>query len=421
MRGIRGAICCRENTKVSIRRATQRLLSEICERNGLVTDQVVAAFFTTTPDLDAEFPAAAAREIGWDDVPMLGAQESQVPGALRRVIRVLVLARGEGPRRSVYLGRAVAMRPDLAEPGDERAWDDVEQGERATAAGDLGQLLIVGLGLIGGSLGAAAKASGRFSRVLGHDRAHERTMQARQLGLIDEGVIDLQASLGRADMVALAVPVDEIVHLVSRLGHAIGPGVLLTDVGSAKRDVAAAMDALPAGVRAVAGHPLAGKTESGPEAASASLFRDASWALVSTARTDGTARDLAERLVRAVQGRPVWMSAAAHDRAVASSSHLPVLAAVALVRSLSAGRGARPEEPLLLGPGFRSASRLADGDPGMTTQMLVANADEVVVAVARYIEELERVQAMLGDRDALAKLLGAARAERDHLLGGSWR
>jgi monofunctional chorismate mutase len=417
MRGIRGAICVSANTRRAIEAATRRLLEEICARNALSAEEIVAAFFTMTPDLNAEFPAYVARDMGWTDVAMLGAQESMVPGAAERAIRALVLARGDGSARHVYLGRAAAMRPDLTEPGDAMEWDGAANSESATkTALSHGRLLIVGLGLIGCSVGAAARSCRRFAGVSGYDVDPGRAREAERRGYVDRLVTEFAAEVAEADIVVLAAPVDEIVLLIAKVGPLLTRGALLTDVGSVKRPVTAAMNGLPGHVRAVAGHPMAGKTESGPASADPSLFRGAEWALVATRRTDREARERAGSFVRALGALPRWMEAEAHDRAVARSSHLPVLAAIALVQTLSAARAARSADPPLLGPGFRKASRVAAGDAVMTTQMLARNADEIEPALDDYIERLTRLRGRLSERRELEALLRRAQADRSALL-----
>jgi chorismate mutase len=116
VRGIRGAIDVDANTADAIRDATQRLLSAMCAANGTAVTSVISAFFTVTTDLNAAFPAAAARALGWTDVPLLDAQEIEVPGSMPRVIRVLLHVETDQSRddvEHVYLGRAVSLRPDL--------------------------------------------------------------------------------------------------------------------------------------------------------------------------------------------------------------------------------------------------------------------------------------------------------------------
>ena len=117
MRGIRGAITVQENTSEAIKEATKELLQKIVEENLLVLEDIVSAIFTVTPDLNADFPASSAREIGWDRVPLLCATEIPVPGAMERCIRVLIhvnTALGQEEIKHIYLREAVRLRRDLA-------------------------------------------------------------------------------------------------------------------------------------------------------------------------------------------------------------------------------------------------------------------------------------------------------------------
>ena len=275
MIGIRGAVCAAANSRAAIREATRALLSEIVRRNVLEVQRIQAAFFTMTPDLDADFPAHTAREMGWISVPMLGAQESPVEGAAERTIRVLLLVDGLESANHVYLGRAAEMRPDLTRAGDAEWVPGPAEAGRAAApvpAPDLvpdhlGRLLVVGLGLVGGSLAAASRKSGLFQSVHGYDRKPAVAREAMQRGLVDAVGDDLDAELAAADVVALAAPVDRIIELIPRVGAAVRAGTLVTDVGSTKRKIVAAMNELPDGVCAVGGHPMAGSTAAGPGAA----------------------------------------------------------------------------------------------------------------------------------------------------------
>ena len=114
LKAIRGAATVRSNTVADIASATQDMLREIMQANSLAPAQIVSAIFSLTPDLNASFPAAAARSLGWSDVPMMCAQEIPVPGALPMVVRVMIHADLAGPAQHVYQGGAVALRPDWA-------------------------------------------------------------------------------------------------------------------------------------------------------------------------------------------------------------------------------------------------------------------------------------------------------------------
>jgi prephenate dehydrogenase len=354
--------------------------------------------------------------MGWGGVPILGAQESQVPGAPERAIRVLVLAEGEGEARATYLGRAAAMRPDLAEPGDE-LWTEAGPAPQRLRASGNRSLLVVGLGLIGGSVAAGARRSGLFGRVLGYDRDGAVAELALKRGLVDDLALDLEVEAGRADMIVLATPVSSIVRLLEQLGQYLKDGATVTDVGSTKRRIVKAMASLPKGIGAVGGHPMAGSTASGAASANPELFRGARWALVESARSEDKARREVEELVRALGARPVRLGADEHDRIVALTSHLPAAVSVSLARAVAGAGSSLDDDQLLLGPGFASTSRLADGDPSMTCDMLTDNADYLRTAIAELIDNLEEFARTAADRAGLKEKLAEARELRRLLMG----
>lgn len=416
MRAIRGAICAERNTREAIYAATQTLLHAIVERNGLTPRAIVSVFFTMTPDLDAEYPAYAARDMGWTDVPMLGAVETPVPGALTRVIRALLLAQGDGESRHVYLGHAVQMRPDLAQPGDERKWNGSAVHE--PAASGRGTLLVIGLGLIGASLAAAARRAGVYTRVRGADLDPGVGKRAAALGHVDE-VVEPGRALADADLVVLAAPPRALPGLVREAGDRVRRGAVITDVGSVKGPVVRAMDALPEGVGAVGGHPMAGSERSGVDAADARLFEGAPWALVSTRRTDDAALEAVRRLIAAVGARPVPVDAAEHDRAVAVTSHLPALAACALALAADRAAEATPAVRALVGPGFRSATRLAAAPPALTADLLGGNRAALADAARAFLGAVEEILAAAGEPLELEPLVSRAGEVRARLAPSS--
>ena len=393
MIGIRGAIRVDRNERETIYRATQRLLREMLGRNSLNEDEIVSAFFTMTPDLNSDFPAYAARQMGWDAVPMLGAQETAVPGALDRMIRVLLHADIEADPEHVYLGEAAAMRPDLAREGD--AAPDLESVSADVP--EFGGLLVVGLGLIGGSVAMAARRSGLFSEVLGHDLREESLEKGRRAGAISDSDTDAGRLLERADAVLLSIPVARIPNWIEEWGERLVRGTVVIDVGSTKRRVVDAMEELPEGVQAVGAHPMAGSEESGIEAARPDLFHGAPWALVETSRTGSKARRLARALVGAVDGVPVWMEPAAHDRAAAATSHVPYALSAALARHVAARRRelTGPEVGALVGPGLKDMTRLASSDPRLMAEILATNWPEVREELQRFREKLDEFVAGL--------------------------
>jgi prephenate dehydrogenase len=202
--------------------------------------------------------------------------------------------------------------------------------------------------------------------------------------------------LERADVVLLALPIQALVAWLEEWGGKLPRGTVVVDVGSTKREIVRAMEALPEGVDAVGAHPMAGSEESGMGAARPDLFHGSRWALVETGRTGDRAREVAEAIVGAVGARPFWTGADVHDRATAATSHLPYLLSAALARHL-AGRAEEAPVRELLGPGARDMLRLAGSDPTVMSGILSTNWPEVREEVARFrdvlgdlAEELDR-------------------------------
>ncbi len=375
---VRGAISVPKNDAASIRIATSRLVTELIARNGLTPDRIVSAIFTATPDLTADFPAHAARRLGWTDAPLLCAAEIAVPGAPPRIVRVLVTVRDVPRGRKlvpVYLDEAVSLRRDLAHPSD-------ATGGPHRDATTLRRVAIVGLGQIGGSLGLALGRTGAWHRT-GCDARVANARAALAAGAVDEVALSVEAACADAELIVLAAPVDALPALVARAAAAANKGAVLLDTGSARRGITEALRAAHAGgVRACGGHPLAGNEGRGLRAARADLFDGAPFVLLPAA---GRVPPLARALVRDVGAQPLVVDARTHDAALARTSHLPYVLARALARV--GGAAARRR---LAGPGFASATRLAASDPRMALAYVRANGANVRVAWRLLRAEIER-------------------------------
>jgi prephenate dehydrogenase len=275
-------------------------------------------------------------------------------------------------------------------------------------------MTVVGVGLIGGSLGLAAKRAGLVERVAGVSRSPTNRETALRLGLVDEVTDDLTASLGEADLVVLATLVATIVGMLPEVARRVQAGALVTDVGSVKGPIAAAGDgALPDG-RFVAGHPVAGRERSGPEAADPDLFLGAPCILTPTARTRPEAVSRIAALWRGVGGQVVPLEAAWHDDLFASVSHLPHLAAFALMDAvLSMERDGQRMH--LAGGGLRDFTRVAGSDPVMWRDIFLMNRDMILKSLAEYRGALGRLESAIreGRGESLAALLARARMARE--------
>jgi len=239
---------------------------------------------------------------------------------------------------------------------------------------------VAGLGLIGGSLAKALTRAGY--RVIGVDTP-PRTRAARRAGAIAGSAASVAAAAREADVLVLAAPPAANLRLLAEAARAAPPALVITDVSSVKRPIAAAARRLRL-ARFVGGHPMAGRERSGFAASSADLFRGAPWILTPSAVA---ARRIVARIVRDVGARPVVVPEAAHDRAMAYLSHLPQVVAWALA---AAARGDPVTARLLrlAGPGFRDMTRLAASPRTLWREVLAQNADEVARARKAFARAL---------------------------------
>jgi prephenate dehydrogenase len=277
-------------------------------------------------------------------------------------------------------------------------------------------VLVVGLGLIGGSVGLALGRRG--VRVRGVTRSEDTLHKAIELGAVEGGSLELADEAPGAGLVLVAAPTRTSIRLLEAAAALAPPGTILTDACSSKQEVVRAMDGLPDHVRAVGGHPMAGKEASGVEAADADLFEGATWVLTETRRTDPGSRATCERLARLCGAEPLWLGASEHDRAVASVSHLPLLTAAALV--LAAEDAGSELVWRLAASGFRDSTRLAAGEPGMGADLALTNAAALSEAYELFAGQLEALvsAARRGEEVRLRELLARAAARRQGMYGG---
>ena len=278
-------------------------------------------------------------------------------------------------------------------------------------------IAIVGVGLIGGSLAAALRQRKAAKCVIGVGRDASRLEAARQAGLIDEGSTDLADVARRATLIVFCTPVDKVAEGVrtalvglsshSSLATRHSP-LLLTDAGSVKGPICAELADVP---NFLGAHPIAGSHRQGFEAADANLFEGKLCVL--TPQASAAANDIArlERFWQSVGMRTVTMTPDEHDAALAVTSHLPHVVASALASTLS------PENRPLTGSGFRDTTRVAAGDPGLWTGILLNNAAHVMDGLEAMQQRLEafRTAIKLGNANVLKQLLAEGRVSREAL------
>lgn len=273
-------------------------------------------------------------------------------------------------------------------------------------------LTIVGVGLIGGSIGLAARRRGLARRVVGVGRNEAGLAQARERGAIDEGSRNLEEAVHQADLAVFCTPVDGIVEQVRSAAPGCRPGTLLTDAGSTKAAIVHALEGrLPERVAFVGSHPLAGSEKRGPAHADAQLFEGRLAIVTRTPLTDPAALERTTAFWQTLGSRVRVMDPDEHDRALALTSHLPHLAASALA-------GILPPELLdLTATGFRDTTRVAAGDPDLWTGICTQNRVPLLDALDRFFAQFARLRAAVADsdRDALHLLLTQAKKVRDAL------
>lgn len=278
----------------------------------------------------------------------------------------------------------------------------------------IGTLALVGTGLIGGSFALALRRAGAVGRVIGVGRNPARLTLARELGLIDAAADWQQAAA--ADCILLALPVGETGPALRALAPHLKTGTVVTDAGSTKADVIdAARAALgPHFADFVPGHPIAGSEQSGPGAARVELFQGKKVVLTPEAETRPEAVDFVRGLWEQTGARVETLDAALHDRVFAAVSHLPHLAAYALVDEL-AQRADSDTFFAFAASGFRDFTRIAGSSPEMWRDVALANRAALLTELDAYIAALKGVRQAVDARDAAAllELFSRARAARE--------
>ena len=270
------------------------------------------------------------------------------------------------------------------------------------------KVAIVGVGLIGGSIGLGIKKRKLARRVIGISR-HKKTINlAKTRGAIDRGFLSLSA-INEADLVILATPVNSIIQIGAKIGLLVKPGALVTDTGSTKKLIVKMLDrALP---NFVGAHPLSGSEKRGVINERDDLFCGSLCVLTPTVKTSKSALSKIKRLWIELGARVVYLSPTRHDRIISYISHLPHILAFSLIQSV-------PRNSLYLASsGLRDTTRIAASPAALWKDILLTNSENVLDALDKFVNSLTQIKSAIVQKDtkALERILRQARAKRESL------
>lgn len=279
------------------------------------------------------------------------------------------------------------------------------------------KIAIIGVGLIGGSVGLAAKAKGASGEVIGVFRHKSTLKKALKYKAVDRGTLDVRAGVGDADLIVLAAPVHEIPLLAREVMRHAKPGAIITDVGSTKVWIVKAIEDIlrsRPSIFFVGAHPMAGSEQQGVEHARYDLLEDAPCIITKTGRTDARALKSVMLFWKSLGSKVKIMKPLEHDRAVSLISHLPHIVAFSLAGSV-------PEEMLkYAAEGFRDTTRVASSDPKLWADIFLTNKNEIARAGRLFQEYYNKViEAISKDSyPATVRALAAAKGKRDKFVYG---
>ncbi len=282
------------------------------------------------------------------------------------------------------------------------------------------RIAIIGLGLIGSSLGHAIKRGQLAGHIAGYARTEETRKTALEIGFIDSVHETAAAAVEGADLTLVCVPVGICGQVTQELSSSLKPGSIITDVGSVKQAVITAMSPhVPQGVHFIPGHPIAGTEHSGPQSGFATLF-DGRWCILTpVAGTDAQALQKLTAFWQACGSMVDTMAPDHHDQVLAITSHLPQLIAYNIVGTVTElEEDTQSEVTKFSASGFRDFTRLAASDPVMWRDICIANRDAILEMLGRFTEDLTSLQRSIrrGDADKLQELFTSTRDMRRKIV-----
>ncbi|MFB5066496.1 MAG: prephenate dehydrogenase [Candidatus Wallacebacter cryptica] len=286
------------------------------------------------------------------------------------------------------------------------------------------QMVIIGVGLIGGSLGMAVRKHGLADKVVGIDLDENSLQMAKELGAVDTYALDY-SPVRDADLVVLAAPIFSNLKILENIRGYLAPQAVVTDVGSTKSEFVAQAEQLLPNNAFVGGHPMAGAETAGVGGADPYLFENAFYLLTPTETTDPQALGRVRNLVEGVGARALVLDPDTHDKITAAISHLPHLAAAALVQTAAELAGEHPMTLALAAGGFKDTTRVASGNPGLWKDICFSNKEQVIAMIDRFTNCLNEMKRALAEelRPDFEMQLAAAKTVRDQIpakMKGYW-
>jgi prephenate dehydrogenase len=277
---------------------------------------------------------------------------------------------------------------------------------------------IIGLGLIGGSIGLALRQGKRSEwEIVGYSRHQETVADALSLGAIERAATNIQDAVSRAELVIVATPAVTVREIFSEMAPYLPAGGVVTDTASTKVQVMKwAEQMLPPTVNFIGGHPMAGSEAYGIKAARGDLFRGCTYCLTPSEKASSKSVDVVTDMVKKLRARPLFIDAQEHDNLVAGISHLPMLLSAALV-SLTAKNPSWSKMSKLAASGYHDLTRLASGNPELNYHICLTNQEAIVDWIDKFSQELNRYRQMVakGDKGLEQALADANKARQEWL------
>jgi prephenate dehydrogenase len=280
------------------------------------------------------------------------------------------------------------------------------------------RIAIIGLGLIGGSIGLALKkADWRKAEIIGYARRRETAALARKSGAVDRIELALPKAVKNADIIIIATPVLVMKDVFAQIATELTDGSIITDTASTKLQVMKwAQELLPSRTTFVGGHPMAGKEIQGIKAAEVNLFHNCIYCLTPLSQGKPAAMKTVKDMVKAMGAVPLVIDAEEHDRLVAGISHLPLILSAALVLATTKNPS-WPKMSPLAASGYRDLTRLASGNPEVSAHICLSNQAAIVSWIDMFIEELQKLRKLVADgNEEIERALAMANEARQKWL-----